>query len=94
MVRQRFAKPYRGNKPLRGFESRTLRLRPDLIGAAADSVRNFGGVREWFIRAVLKTVVLLCRTVGSNPTPTAILPKLTPRLFWLRLFLKLFLLPS
>ena len=53
MVRQRFAKPYRGNKPLRGFESRTLRLRPDLIGAAADSVRNFGGVREWFIRAVL-----------------------------------------
>jgi hypothetical protein len=63
VVRQRFAKPYRGNKPLRGFESRTLRheprrvhgrLKPDVISGTF-----FGGVREWFNRAVLKTVVLV-----------------------------------
>lgn len=31
----------------------------------------WGGVSEWFMVAVLKTAVLLCRTMGSNPIPSA-----------------------
>ena len=54
------------------------------------SASSEGGVAEWTKAAVLKTVVRLSRTVGSNPTPSAIVRFLglcekslsAPRLEW------------
>jgi hypothetical protein len=49
------------------------------VGVARFDVARFGiigcgGVPEWLIGAVSKTVVRLWRTVGSNPTPSATAP--------------------
>ena len=38
-------------------------------GGKTDKSQRFGGMAEWSIAAVLKTVVLK-GTVGSNPTPS------------------------
>jgi hypothetical protein len=71
----------------RGYDGRVIR---DLCGAAtagslatgrgwreSEGISNLGRVVEWFKAAVLKTVVALRVTVGSNPTPSVLASRLS-----------------